>query len=579
MRQKVLCKVVGAILLSTVILGGMTCMNAVAAVSEYKFDFGNGAAQYGYTKVSASVSYNSARGYGFNTPQNMKDVAASGTGVAADAVQFLAFGVKSTNTFNVDLPNGLYEVKVVTGNISRVSIAAEGVFQIMNMTGNCAEDQFQIPVTDGQLNILATEGKAGTVFTLAAMEIKKLSDNPETNPTIYIGGDSTVCNYYPLDSSVQAGWGQMLSNYLDKSTFQIRNIATSGQYARGFRNDGQFEAIMKYIKPGDYFILQFGINDTNSKNNETEQEFKEIMRDMVKQVKAKGATVVLSTPQGRATDFNSSNVHTAVNRWYRHSTVALAGEEDVTLLDLNVLSSSYFTSIGPAAVLRLYMDGDTLHPNREGATQLARIVSENIRFSVPEPVPGGSPYQAEDMAYGGSGTIFEYKNTGYYGTGYINFPSSGGYLEFRNVDGGAGGDSTLMLRYALGSDTSRTGRIQVNGGAWKNITFDPTGNWTVWSLKEVKATLNRGISNTIRLESTGQDLANIDQLDIVVSAVTKGDVNNDGRVDTIDFVLIKKHILGIELLTGDAFKAADIDESGSIDTLDYLQMRKYLLGL
>ncbi|MEC0127380.1 rhamnogalacturonan acetylesterase [Paenibacillus pabuli] len=352
---------------------------AEAAANEYKFDFGAGAVESGYTGVSAADAYTSAKGYGFNTPANMRNVTASGTGAASDAVQFVTFGTKSTNTFNVDLSNGLYEVKVVLGNTARSSVAAEGVYQIINMTGNGATDQFQIPVTDGQLNLLVTEGKAGTAFTLSALEIRKLSNQPVTNRTIYIGGDSTVCNYYPLSSSVQGGWGQLLPSYVNTGTFQVRNMASSGQFARGFRNDGQMEAILKYIKPGDYFILQLGINDTNAKNNTTEAEFKEIMRDMVRQAKNKGATVILSTPQGRATDFNSANVHTAENRWYNASTRALAQEEGVKLVELNKLSSAYFTSIGPDATLALYMTGDTLHPNRQGAAQLARIVAADLR--------------------------------------------------------------------------------------------------------------------------------------------------------------------------------------------------------
>jgi lysophospholipase L1-like esterase len=388
MYRRKLAKVLGTALIITAFLGNTAGFKAAAA-DQYKFDFGGGGVQAGYIGVSASTAYSKALGYGFNTPQNMKNVTASGSGVASDAVQFLTYGTKSTNTFNVDLPNGLYEVQVTLGNTSRASVAAEGVLQIINMTGNNAVDKFQIPITDGQLNILVTEGKAGTAFTLSALEIRKLSDNAVTNRTIYIGGDSTVCNYYPLDTSTQAGWGQMLSRYVDPSSFQVRNMASSGQIARGFRDDGQFEAIMKYLKPGDYFILQLGINDTNSKNSTTEAQFKEIMRDMVVKAKATGATVVLSTPQGRATDFNSANVHTAVNRWYRQATVDLAREENVQLLDLNVLSSAYFTSIGPAATLDLYMPGDTLHPNRAGATQLARIVYENL--NLPKNTPSVKP--------------------------------------------------------------------------------------------------------------------------------------------------------------------------------------------
>lgn len=377
MRKRALGFMVSIVMVISM-LGCFLNIHVNAAPKEYKFDFGGGAVEPGYIGVSASTAYNKSQGYGFNTPWNMKNVTASGSGLTSDAVQFLAYGTKSDNTFNVDLDNGLYEVKVTLGNTSRASVAAEGVYQIINMTGNCATDKFQIPITDGQLNILVTEGKAGTAFTLSALEIKKISDIPVTNRTIYIGGDSTVCNYYPLDSSAQAGWGQMLSKFVDTNVFQIRNMASSGQIARGFRDDGQFEAIMKYLKPGDLFILQFGINDTNEKNSTTEAQFKQIMTDMVVRAKATGATVILSTPQGRATDFNSSNVHNSQGRWYRNATIQVAQEQGVRLVDLNVLSSQYFTSIGPNATLALYMPNDTLHPNREGATQLARIVAEQL---------------------------------------------------------------------------------------------------------------------------------------------------------------------------------------------------------
>jgi lysophospholipase L1-like esterase len=332
----------------------------------------------GYIGVSASDAYSKKTGYGFQTPKNMANVPATGTGIASHAVQFLTSGAKSSNTFDVDLPNGLYEVKVTLGDTVRASVAAEGFYQLINMTGNNATDTFQIPITDGQLNLLVTEGKEGTPFTLSALEIHKISNQPVTKRTIYIGGDSTVCNYYPLDSSQQAGWGQWLPSFVNTTTFNVRNLASGGQFARGFRNDGQLEAILKYIKPGDYFLLEMGINDTNPKNQTGDAEFKELMRDMVRQVKAKGATVVLVTPQGRATDFHDG-VHSSADRWYRRATIALAAEDNIPLVDLNVLSSAYFTSIGPEATLALYMKGDTLHPNRDGAKELARIVAAELK--------------------------------------------------------------------------------------------------------------------------------------------------------------------------------------------------------
>ena len=125
--------------------------------------------------------------------------------------------------------------------------------------------------------------------------------------------------------------------------------------------------------------------------------------------------------------------------------------------------------------------------------------------------PPAGPYPAEAAVFGGN-AVLESTNGGFNGTGYVNFPATGGFLEFGNVDGGAGGTRTLRFRFALGITTSRTGRLLINGVS-QNITFDPTGSWTTWINKDVAVTLRSGV-NIVRLESTGQDLANIDELQL-----------------------------------------------------------------
>ena len=120
-------------------------------------------------------------------------------------------------------------------------------------------------------------------------------------------------------------------------------------------------------------------------------------------------------------------------------------------------------------------------------------------------------YQTESGTVGG-GTVFETKNGGFLGTGYVNASSNGGFSQIVNVDGRGGGAKLLSIRYALVSG-SRTGRLVVNGVA-RNITFNSTGAWTTWHFHSVAVTLNNNTSNTIRFESTGQDLANIDQIQI-----------------------------------------------------------------
>lgn len=351
-------------------------MQASAASDYWKFDFGGGGTEYGYTGVSASTKYNSGTGYGFSYDCNVADVGASGSGALKDAVQFKNSTYNGTATFCADVPNGLYQVSVWLGNTNRTSFAAEGMLQIINMTGNNAYDTFQIPVTDGQLNVCCVEGKAGYAFTLSAMEVKKISDNPVTNPTVWICGDSTVCNYYPLSNSEQAGWGQMLSSQIDTSKWQVRNLAASGQFAKGFVDAGQFDPIEKYGHAGDIYFISIGINDTNYSN---ESEYTSVVTDMAKRAMAKGMRVILVKQQGRNGDCARNPLLTG--RWFGGALDSIGKTLNIEVLDLFTLWQNHCLSVGENATNNLYMSGDTLHPNRAGATVLAKLVAQNVDFN------------------------------------------------------------------------------------------------------------------------------------------------------------------------------------------------------
>lgn len=127
--------------------------------------------------------------------------------------------------------------------------------------------------------------------------------------------------------------------------------------------------------------------------------------------------------------------------------------------------------------------------------------------------PGTNVYQAESGIVGG-GTVLESTNAGYNGSGYVNSSATGGFAEIGNVDGRGGGAKTMRIRFALGATANRTGRLLVNGAA-QDITFAPTGAWTTWVTMNVSVTLNNGTGNVIRFESNGQDLGNVDQIEIL----------------------------------------------------------------
>lgn len=57
-----------------------------------------------------------------------------------------------------------------------------------------------------------------------------------------------------------------------------------------------------------------------------------------------------------------------------------------------------------------------------------------------------------------------------------------------------------------------------------------------------------------------------------------GDINNDGKVNTKDYILLRKHILKKSLLTGEELERADVDGKNGIGVADYVAIRKIILS-
>lgn len=56
-----------------------------------------------------------------------------------------------------------------------------------------------------------------------------------------------------------------------------------------------------------------------------------------------------------------------------------------------------------------------------------------------------------------------------------------------------------------------------------------------------------------------------------------GDVNGDGRVNVMDYMLVKRHVIGSFVISARK-DYADIDRNGSIDTRDYMFIKRHVLG-
>lgn len=63
----------------------------------------------------------------------------------------------------------------------------------------------------------------------------------------------------------------------------------------------------------------------------------------------------------------------------------------------------------------------------------------------------------------------------------------------------------------------------------------------------------------------------------LVFASLKGDVDGNNLVKINDYILIRKHLLGSPLLTGDELKRADVNSDGKVTAADYIMVRKLIL--
>jgi len=134
----------------------------------------------------------------------------------------------------------------------------------------------------------------------------------------------------------------------------------------------------------------------------------------------------------------------------------------------------------------------------------------------------------------------------YSGSGYAAFPASGGVMEWTDINGGDGGETTIGFRYTLAQATavSRTVTLLVNGQP-RLITFEHTGNNSTyggsvlsfpmaWHQLHIPVTLNAGSVNTIRLEAGMAGGLNVDEMRVFPAdtAESEPDQQNFICVDT-----------------------------------------------
>ena len=60
--------------------------------------------------------------------------------------------------------------------------------------------------------------------------------------------------------------------------------------------------------------------------------------------------------------------------------------------------------------------------------------------------------------------------------------------------------------------------------------------------------------------------------------VLYGDCNGDGEIDALDYVKLRKYIMGSATIEDSYKEAADVNKDGIVDAIDYVRLRKYIMN-
>jgi lysophospholipase L1-like esterase len=91
----------------------------------------------------------------------------------------------------------------------------------------------------------------------------RVSVAAEARPTIFVLGDSTAHNTAKgRNGQPCVGWGTPLAEFFDPAKATVENVAHAGQSSRTYYTiPNDWPRVKTLIKPGDFVLLVFGIND------------------------------------------------------------------------------------------------------------------------------------------------------------------------------------------------------------------------------------------------------------------------------------------------------------------------------
>nr|WP_207789331.1 TIM-barrel domain-containing protein [Neobacillus terrae] len=165
-----------------------------------------------------------------------------------------------------------------------------------------------------------------------------------------------------------------------------------------------------------------------------------------------------------------------------------------------------------------------------GDTGNVNIDNISVPFS-----PSVQKYEAESSKLSG-GAAVNSNHWFYSGTGFVDSLTSAGSQVRYTVDVPTAGNYQIALRYANGTNSSKTMSTYVNNNKIGQISFSsPSGNWNVWQDNIQTLSLNAG-TNTIDFKFDTGDSGNINIDRLLISTSSPGTpVSEQNLLDDSNF--------------------------------------------
>lgn len=305
--------------------------------------------------------------------------------------------------FEVEVPDGDYTVNVKTGGETetKANIYINGGERVRAYTlepGKTQDNEQPVVPMDGKISVQVL-GENPNVTEIEVTELPARTEKGEKT-TIYIAGDSTAQTYNYEKVYPQTGWGQMLDKYFTDQVI-IENRAMAGRSSKSYNNDGRLDKILTEMRPGDYVLIQFGINDGAVNKPEryiSVEDYKKLITEKyMGEVTKRGGIPVLMTASAAGWWDEEKNNFMESRADYADPTREIAKETGCAFIDINRIMTDTWNTMDKEDVISGYFvcepleskaypvgTNDTTHMKPKGAKRVAGMVAEAIKTDVPE---------------------------------------------------------------------------------------------------------------------------------------------------------------------------------------------------